>query len=157
MGVNEMYSNDATNSVNEDLQAIMAGIGVLPLMAIVLFLLGAFIGEVVLIEAPPPPQWLLFPVAFFPLCIGLYLRANVRCKSVVGWLTAWNALQHKQIVDQQLETVRTATIEEHWMKTQLSGNGKIAQNPLNQILNDVQVWGWATFFTVLPLAYTCIW
>ena len=152
-----MHGNDATNTVNENLQAIVAGIGFLPLISVGLFLLGAFIGEVVLIEAPPPPQWLLVPAAFFPLCIGLYLRINAHKKSVVNWLVVWNNAQQKQIGDPHLKRSLSVTIEDHWMKTQLPGSGNAAQNPLKQILNDVQVWGWATFITLLPLAYICIW
>ena len=152
-----MHSNNATNSVNENLQAIMAGIGFLPLLSVVLFLLGAIIGEVVLIEAPPPPQWFLAPAAFFPLCVGLYLRANARQKSGVGWLNVWNNVRRKQVVGQYLESAPSAAIEEHWLKTHLSGNRNAYQNPLKQILNNVEIWGWATFITLLPLAYTCIW
>ena len=152
-----MHSNDATNSMNESLQAVMAGIGFLPLMSIGLFLLGVFIGEVVLIEVPPPQQWLLAPAAFFPLCTGLYLRANARQKNVINWLTVWNMAQRKQIVGRQLKPSRPVTIEDHWMKTQLSGRSNAAKNPFEQILNNVQVWGWATFGTFLPLAYICIW
>ena len=152
-----MHSNDATNSVNENLQAILAGIGFLPLMSVGLFLLGAFIGEVVLIEAPPPPQWFLAPAAFFPLCIGLYLRANACQKSGVSWLDMWNTAPRKQVFGQQLELSLSVTIEEHWAKTHLPNNSTATKNPLKQILNNVEVWGWATFITLLPLAYICIW
>ena len=152
-----MHSKDATNSVNENLQAIMAGIGFLPLMAVGLFLLGAFIGEIVLIDAPPPTQWLLVPAAFFPLCIGLYLRANAHQKSGVNWLIVWNTAQQKQTVNPHLKPSLSVTIEDHWLKTQLRGSSNTAKNPLKQILNNVEVWGWATFITLLPLAYICIW
>jgi hypothetical protein len=122
-----------------------------------LFLLGAFIGEVVLIEAPPPPQWFLAPAAFFPLCIGLYLRANARQISGAGWLDVWSNETRKQMGGQYLEPSLSVTIEDHWIKTHLPGTRIATQNPLIQFLNSVEAWGWATFITLLPLAYICIW
>ena len=135
--------------MKENLQAFLAGIGCTPLLAVGLFIGGAFIGEFVVMNAPPPSQWLLFSAALFPICLGLYLRASAIQKNVPHWLERWRKARQRKVVGQ------VTSLEEFWVQSQVQQTAR--KNGVKRIIDAPLVWGWATLLTFLALAYICLW
>jgi hypothetical protein len=137
--------------LKEFLKALVAGLGCTPLLAVALFIGGAFINQFVVIEIPPPPRWLFFSVALFPVFFGLYMRALVLKSTESHWLDRWRQARQQKLVGRG----RLQFVEDVWLKTQLEQ--KKPDSPLVYLLDDPTVWGWVSLASFLPLAYICVW
>ena len=131
--------------MKENLEAFVASLGCLPLLAITLFLIGAFIGELVQLNLPAPPDWFFIPIILLPLFSTLYLRAFRQQNKAATWLDAWRYGHPK---------AKSKTIEDIW----LDSNIRNGQRPiiLYRILNHTGLWQWAVLICFLVLVYVCI-
>jgi len=140
--------------LRENIEAFVATIGCLPLLAVGLFIVGALVGEFVQIKAPAPPQWLLTPALLLPVFATLYIRAEHRQKKSNHWLDTWRDTWRKKMVGQQSGHL-LPTVEEVWLEDNVRNATRT--NPLAWVLDNAALWGWATFASFLTLAYIFIW
>lgn len=139
--------------MKEVAKILLVVIGILPIATIGLFVIGAFIGQLLGdVAAPPPPQWLLISIILFPICASLFLRAYKRQKEAKQWLRHWPNLRRKEVVGRY---GAAKTIEELWLE------GQMKDLPLNsslqRFLDQPFLWGAAALVSFLALAYIFIW
>ena len=138
--------------MREDLEALIASIGCLPILAIGLFLIGALAGEIATVDAPVPPRWLLIPALLLPLFSTLYLRAYRKQRQTARWLDIWRELWRKKVVGRQRNL---PSVEEFWLEDQVRRASP--RHPLTKVLDNISLWGWAAIISLLALAYIFIW
>lgn len=137
---------DAGATLKENLQALLAGVGCTPLLAVIFFIGGAILGRFFTLNVSPPPLWLLYPALLFPLFFGLYLRAVAKQRETPHWLQLWRGSRRKRLVGR-----RPIPVEEVWLASQ-SRPGFSGR----RWLDDPRLWGWLALATLLPPAYVCI-
>lgn len=139
--------------MKENLEALIAAIGCLPIVAIGLFITGALVGEFVAIDAPAPPQWLLIPVVLLPLFTTLYLRAYRKQSEAGHWPDSWRNVWRKKPVGRR-EKIGVKSVEELWLEDYV---GRGSRRPLAKILDNAPLWGWGAVVSFVALAYLFIW
>jgi len=141
--------------LKKTLQALIASIGCTPLLAVGLFVTGAFIGELIALNLPAPPQWLLISAVLLPVFTTLYVRAYIQQQQAGNWLDRWRQKQRRKIAGYSGEGRPPATVEELWLQDGLHPNSP--PNLVQAVLNNVTLWGWGVALSALALAYICIW
>jgi hypothetical protein len=136
--------------LKENLETLIAAIGCMPILAAALFVAGAITGEMVTINAPPPPQWLLPVAVLLPLFVPLYLRAYRQQAKQGHWLDDWRQVKRRRPVGQRA----SKTVEEAWLEAEIR---QPAKNPARRLLDNTPIWGWAALISFLALAYIFIW
>jgi hypothetical protein len=139
--------------LKEIVKILLVVIGLLPITAIGLFVLGAFIGHWVGdVAAPPPPQWFLISIVLLPVFASLFLRAYKKQKKAKQWLRHWSNLGRREVVGR---LGATKTIEELWLETQTK---ELPLNsPIQRFLEKPLLWGVAALISLLGMAYIFIW
>jgi len=139
--------------LKEVLKILLVVIGLLPIAAIGLFVIGAFIGQLPGdVAAPPPPQWLLISIILLPIFASLFLRAYKRQKKAKQWLRHWPNLRRQEVVGRY---GAAKTIEELWLEGQMKDLP--LNSPVQRLLDKPLFWGAAALVSLLALAYIFIW
>ncbi len=137
--------------MKETIKALAAGLGCTPMLAVVLFLAGAAIGQAGAPPPPAPPGWFIFPAVLFPVCFGLFMHAVVIKANSPRWLEQWRTSRRRVVGHSD----SPLSLEDAWLQTQLKQQA--SQNFIKSLLENQMVWGWAALLTFLPLATLCLW
>ena len=136
--------------MKENLEALIASIGCLPILAVGLFITGAFIGEIITVNLPTPPPWSFVFIVLLPIFAALYLSAYRKYYNTRHWLDAWRDLGRARVVGQR-GRVAPPTVEEAWLASH------VPRSLRSRFINNPTVWGWAALVSFLVLAYIFIW
>ena len=141
--------------MKETLKIFIAALGCLPLLAIGMILIGAFMGELLgEVSAPPPPQWLLVPAALLPIFTSLYIRAYKQQQESDQWLRRWPTTRRREIVGHKGKRV-PETVEDLWLDMQ--ERHPPVKNSVQMMLDNTTLWAVTTLLSLLALAYLCLW